>query len=154
MNFGGDVFQSVIKPKVTSTAGWEDLGPIPARFTQGFEGRYWRYVISNSIVLGVMSAVEVAREAHEIDGRPYYHLSVSKQIFPGGTHRATRNEARFVCKAFGMLDAEEDNHVPGGQVRNYWLPVAESLIGKECPCKEDEPAMVEDKGDYIWRGIT
>jgi len=100
-----------------------------------------------------MSAVEVARDPDDIEKGPEYHVSVSKNI-GGIVMRASRNEARFVIKAFDMLDADEDNHVPGGQVRNFWKPVAENLIGHVCPCKEEEPAMVEDKGDYIWRGIT
>ena len=43
---------------------------------------------------------------------------------------------------------------PNGCVRNFWRPVADHLSGYECPCVEHEPAMVEDKGDYVWRGLT
>lgn len=46
---------------------------------------------------------------------------------------------------------EEDNHVPYGIARNFWRPLAENLVGIECKCKEEEPAIVEDKGDYVWR---
>jgi hypothetical protein len=46
------------------------------------------------------------------------------------------------------------NHVPSGRVRNFWRPVADHLSGYECPCVADEPAIREDKGDYVWRGIT
>ena len=60
----------------------------------------------------------------------------------------------FESNAFGMTDAEEDNHVPGGFVRNYWLSVAENLIGHECQCKTTEPAIKEDKGDFVWRGVN
>lgn len=31
-------------------------------------------------------------------------------------------------------------------------PVAENLIGLQCAGKESEPAIIEDKGDYVWRG--
>jgi hypothetical protein len=53
-----------------------------------------------------------------------------------------------------MQDSDEDNHVPGGFVRNFWKPVAEKLIGHVCPCKDNEPEMAENKGDFVWRGIT
>lgn len=110
--------------------------------TMGFEGYYWEYPERGFTVI---SALEVVNP--EIG--PEYHISISKN-----RGRCSRNEARFITKCFGMQDAEEDNHVPGGFVRNYWLPVNESLIGKECPCKESEPVMREDKGDFEWRGIT
>ena len=48
----------------------------------------------------------------------------------------------------------EDNHVPGGFVRNFWRPVADRFSGYECACVATEPAIVEDKGDFVWRGIT
>lgn len=138
--------ESVIKPKTPKGTGWKDGGPTPSQYTLGFEGRYWLYPEQG---ITVISAVEVARDPHDIDKGPEYHISVSRN-----QQRCTRNEARFVLKAFDMEDADEDNHVPGGFVRNFWKPVAENLIGHICPCKDDEPAMVEDKGDFVWRGIT
>jgi len=56
-----------------------------------------------------------------------------------------------MIRQFDAEGAEEDNHVPYGFVRNFWLPVNQSLIGFECPCKATEPVMKENKGDYIWR---
>lgn len=90
----------------------------------------------------VISAVEV------VGSGPEYHISVS---YKGG--RCTRNQSGYVLKAFGMTDAIEDNHVPGGYVRNYWLPVADKYKGVECDCVDTETAISEDKGDYIWRGV-
>jgi hypothetical protein len=29
--------------------------------------------------------------------------------------------------------------------------VADHLSGYECPCQETEPAIREDKGDFVWR---
>lgn len=58
----------------------------------------------------------------------------------------------MVIRQFDMLGSEEDNHVPSGFVRNFFNPVAEHLIGIECPCKATEPTMVEDKGEFVWRG--
>ncbi|AHC47973.1 hypothetical protein AX27061_3513 [Achromobacter xylosoxidans NBRC 15126 = ATCC 27061] len=55
---------------------------------------------------------------------------------------------------FDLIDANEDNHVPSGRVRNFWRPVADRWAGYECPCQENEPAMREDKGDFVWRGVT
>ena len=138
--------ESIIKPKSPKGSGWVDGGPTPSHVTLGYEGRCWLYPEQGFTVI---SAVEVAKDPQDIDKGPEYHVSISRN-----RQRCTRNEARFVLKAFGMEDADEDNHVPGGFVRNFWMPVAENLVGHVCPCKDDEPAMVEDKGDFVWRGIT
>lgn len=140
------MIESIIKPKAPKGSGWIDGGQPSSAFTLGYEGRYWLYPERG---LMVISAVEVARDPDDIDKGPEYHVSVSRN---GG--RCDRNDARFVLKAFGMEDSDEDNHVPGGFVRNFWKPVAENLAGHVCPCKDHEPSMVEDKGDFVWRGIT
>lgn len=102
--------------------------------------------------LAVLSAVEVASDG-KVDKGPEYHVSISKQLFAGPT-RCTSDEARWVLDQFGLDGAEEDNHVPGGVVRNFWRPVATGLIGLECECKAEEPAIREDKGDFVWRPVT
>jgi hypothetical protein len=89
----------------------------------------------------------------KVDKGPEYHVSISKQLFAGPT-RCTSDEARWVLEQFGLDGAEEDNHVPGGVVRNFWRPVATGLIGLECECKAEEPAIREDKGDFVWRPVT
>lgn len=139
--------QNLIKPKEPTGLGWVRGPQAPARLIFGFEGHYWFYPQQG---IAVISALEVARDPEDvIDKGPEYHISISKN---GG--RCSRNEARFVLKAFAMEDADEDNHVPGGFVRNFWMPVAEKYIGHVCPCKDEEPAIIEDKGDFVWRGVT
>lgn len=86
-------------------------------------------------------------EPGEFDVGPEYHLSVSK-----AGQRCTSADAAWVLGQFDMADAKEDNHVPSGRVRNFWRPVADRFSGFECPCQETEPAIREDKGDFIWRG--
>lgn len=140
-------FNSIIKPKAPAGHGWSYVGLVDPTFTNGYEGVAWRHVSQN---LFVISALEVVYD-EGIDKGPEYHVSISKQKH-GRPRRCSSNEASFVIDAFGMDGAEEDNHVPYGVVRNFWLPVAESLIGMECPCKAEEPAIIEDKGDFVWRG--
>ena len=139
------MFNSIIKPKQPKGAGWARDPDPPGWVTIGYEGQMWSYPQQG---ITVISAVEVAVDTGGYSKGPEYHVSISKA---GG--RCSRNEARFVLKAFRMQDAEEDNHVPGGFVRNYWLPVNENLTGQECPCKESEPVIRENKGDFEWRGI-
>lgn len=84
----------------------------------------------------------------ESDVGPEYHLSISRN---GG--RCTLADAMWILGQFDLVDAKEDNHVPYGFVRNFWRPVADHLSGFECPCQDSEPAMREDKGDFVWRGV-
>jgi len=140
------IAESIIKPKRPTGTGWVDGGPTPSTFTFGYPGQYWFFPERG---IAVISAVEVASDKDDIDKGPEYHISISRN---GG--RCDRNESRFVLKAFDMQDSDEDNHVPGGFVRNFWKPVAEKFIGHVCPCKDNEPAVVEDKGDFVWRGVS
>lgn len=138
--------ESVIKPKRPKGKGWEYRGPASPETTMGYEGHYWYHPEQSLLVI---SALEVATDADGHSNGPEYHLSVSK--WP--RQRCTSQQAKWVVRAFDLDGAEEDNHVPGGFARNFWRPVAENLIGKECECKESEPAIVEDKGDFVWRGF-
>jgi hypothetical protein len=97
-----------------------------------------------------MSAVEYIAEGEKAG--PEYHLSFSRQGASGGVNRVTSNEAKWLLDQFGLEGAFEDNHVPGGKVRNFWRTVREDLIGLECGCQDEEATVREDKGDYIWRG--
>jgi hypothetical protein len=99
--------------------------------------------------LAVISAVEVIDD--EVIRGPEYHLSISRQHRTLGTRRCSSTEARWVLVQFGVEGALEDNHVPGGLVRNFWRPVADHLVGRECLCVADENAISEDKGDFVWR---
>lgn len=140
----------IIKPLRPISPGWIQGRNPPEWVSLGFDAETWFHPVSR---LCVISAVEVAQDGDGIERGPEYHISISKDT-PTGPKRCSGYEAREVLKQFGMEGAEEDNHVPGGRVRNFWKPVAENLIGLECACKADEPAIVEDKGDYVWRGVT
>lgn len=137
---------NVLKPKRPKGAGWEFLWPYPESQNFGYGGEVWFYPEQRLLVI---SCVEVTNDLDDVALGPQYHISASKQPH----QRCTRNEARFVQKAFGMLDADEDNHVPNGIVRNFWMPVADKYKGHVCPCKDTETAFKENKGDYVWRGI-
>lgn len=139
--------ESIIKPKSPKGAGWVCGGPYNTGL--GYECIRWFYPEES---INVLSALEVASDPGDIDKGPEYHISISRYT-QAGPERLSRNATRFVLKAFGMEDADEDNHVPFGKVRNFWMPVNENLHGYVCPCKETEPAMVEDKGEYVWRGL-
>lgn len=136
----------IIKPKRPISAGWTRLPDPHKAITLGYTGEAYEFSANG---LYVISAVEVAKDPDGIDKGPEYHVSISRH-----GKRCTSADALWVLSQFDMLDAEEDNHVPFGIVRNFWRPVADSLVGIECACKKDEPAIVEDKGDYVWRGVT
>lgn len=140
--------ESLIKPKKPKGQGWfleTRWRKTPDMVALGYEVISW----SHETGLFVLSAVEkVTPEPGQEDVGPEYHLSIS---YRGG--RCDKNQAKFVLEAFGLEDATEDNHVPGGKVRNYWRPVADKFSGIVCPCQDEEPAIVEDKGDFIWRGV-
>ena len=133
-----------VKVLMPKGPGWREI-PMDKRFTLGYPSRAFIHT-SN---LAVISSVEVASEPG-MDKGFEYHVSISKQS-TSGSGRCTSNEACWVLKQFDLDGAEEDNHVPGGIVRNFWRPVANNLVGIECPCKEAEPEVKEDKGDFIWR---
>lgn len=137
--------ESIIKPKHPQGRGWTRLATPAAFDNGGYPAACWRH---ESGIIGI-SAVEVSGDQGEASG-PVYHLSISAP----GPSRARRQEANWTLRQFGLDGAEEDNHVPGGVVRNFWRPVAENRIGMECPCKAAEPVMREDKGDFEWRGVS
>lgn len=134
---------SIIQPKKPHGTGWveEDASLL--------QSPYPLKAFSHESGLFCLSAVEVANEPGEPELGPEYHLSISMN-----GQRCSSAESAFALNAFDLNDAKEDNHVPNDKVRNYWRPVADNLSGYECPCKDEEPAMVEDKGDYVWRGVS
>lgn len=134
---------AVLRPRV---AGWREIpsSEIPADFTGPR-----RAFFHDASMLMVISAVEFIDDG-KVDG-PEYHVSISRQHPTLGTRRCTSVEAKWVLVQFGADGALEDNHVPNGLVRNFWRPVAESMVGRECLCVADENAISEDKGDFIWR---
>jgi hypothetical protein len=140
---------SLIRPKHPIALGWSrdyTWTPPPQLVALGFPVVAWRH---DSSGLFCLSAVEVAQEPGKPDLGAEYHLSISLN-----GQRCDSADAVFALAAFGLLDATEDNHVPSGRVRNFWRPVADRLSGFECPCTGHEPTIREDKGDYVWRGVT
>jgi len=140
--------ESIIQPKRPTGPGWarETRWVCPPQLRElGYPVEAWQHRFG----LFVLSAVEVAREPGKPDLGPEYHLSVSMS-----GQRCSLADAVWVLGEFGLADAKEDNHVPSGKVRNFWRPVADSLSGYECPCVDHEPTIHEDKGDFVWRGIT
>jgi hypothetical protein len=128
----GDWYQCSLPPSMNSHPGTVEVWMHKAEFV-------------------VITAVEVvALEPGEQPKGPEYHLSMSKQ-FNGVKVRCDSNEAKWILDEFKCFGAEEDNHVPSGFVRNFWRPVNDNLVGIECACKDDEPAIREDKGDFVWR---
>lgn len=140
---GGRSIISVLRPRFS---GWAEIPTNPKLLEMGGVARTFYHAERG---LSVISAVEVADDG-KIDKGPWYHLSVARQT-PMGPRRCTSDTARWVQKQFGLEGAEEDNHVPNGVVRNFWRPVADTLVGLECECKDEEPAIIEDKGDFVWR---
>jgi len=136
---------TIIKPKKPRGEGWVRLVPPPAWVSLGYDCDAWQYKD-----ICVFSAVEVAKDADNIERGPEYHISISLHTQHGPV-RCDSNTAKWVIDQFDCDGAEEDNHVPNGVVRNFWLPVNQNLIGMECTCKDKEPAIKENKGDYIWR---
>lgn len=102
----------------------------------------------------VFSAVEKTNRGFE------WHVSVSlaSPVIGGSARRAPRSVVRKVRRDFGLEQAEEDNHVPHGFVRNLWLTCDPDHRG-ECECVDEGPPIVEpfgepggDEGDdYEWR---
>lgn len=137
----------IIQPLTPSGAGWVRLPPLPKQVSLGYPA----IAFSHDTGLLVISAVEVAEDKDQINRGAEYHIIISKETFYGRKLRCDSNEAAWVLAQFGCVGAIEDNHVPGGFVRNFWRPVAEPLVGMECACKDDEPAIKEDKGDFVWR---
>ncbi len=137
---------TVITPKAPKAGtGWVELTPPPAWVTLGFEGRSFGHLERG---LFVISAVEVASDLGDLQKGPEYHVSISRN-----GRRCSSADAQQVLLDFDLESAEEDNHTPSAIARNWWRPVAEHLVGIECHCKASEPKIVEDKGDYIWRGV-
>ena len=140
--------KSIIQPKAPAGRGWEQVknnmtGKLDAL---GYPNQTWYHYQTGLLAI---SAVEVATDPAQPSLGPEYHLSIS-----AAGARCSTADALWVLAQFDLSDAKEDNHVPHGRVRNFWRPVADHLSGYECHCVNDEPAVREDKGDYVWRGVT
>ena len=146
---------SIIQPlrplHIAANAWVQDDAIHPSLFRMGYPIHRWVHM---TLDITVLSAVEVAKDKDGTTNGPEYHLSVSKATWPNGRYTASRIDtsgAKWVLAEFGLDGAEEDNHVPNGGVRNFWRPVSEPLVGKECRCKAEEVVIRENKGDFIWR---
>lgn len=139
---------AIVEPLKPSGPGWVKFAPPP-----GFEelGAVVDRYIHQVCRLSVISGVVVVEDQHGGPAGPHYHVSVCRLGEGFRPERCDSNDARWVLEQFAMDGAEEDNHVPNGKARNFWRPVAQKDIGRECPCKASEPAIVENKGDFIWR---
>jgi hypothetical protein len=145
MSAAGMVAPSIINPLQPSGEGWK-LIPTPQMPVQPNAVEVWKYKEKFAVISSVeMAEAEGVGSALEL----HYHVSISG----AGRKRVDSNDATWVLSLFGMDGAEEDNHVPHGFVRNFWRPVNENRVGIECACKEDEPAIRENKGDFIWRPV-
>lgn len=140
--------ESVIKPKRPTGPGWA-LVPVPLNELHPLLHLNPPETWIHKDGFRVMTAVEKPDALPgEVDMGPEYHVSISRNGW-----RCTSVDAMWVLGQFDVTDAKEDNHVPGGFVRHFWRPVADHLSGYECPCQDSEPAIREDKGDFVWRGV-
>lgn len=148
IKFNGLEVPSIIqslKP-VQNQSDWVQIDLPMSNFRESITATAWLHKAGFFCI----SAVEHASEGEPIDKGAEYHLSFSKRAVQG-IFRCDTNEVNQCLRDFAMGGAEEDNHAPYGKVRNFWRPVNENLIGLVCPCKDDEPAIRENKGDYVWR---
>ena len=105
----------------------------------------------------VISSISVVEDARDPEQQgPHYQGSIS--FYPTTASRPRRissSDAAYILRTWFSLDGwEEDNHVYNGAARNFWRPVNENKVGLECFCKQHEPKIVEDKGDYVWRPVA
>lgn len=140
-----DIIQP-LQPK--ADPDWGTLGDVRNTMKSAYPLTAWFHLRTE---LFVLSAVEVATDGDGTTNGPEYHLSVSKRKNGGIPARCSADQAEWMLEQFGLDGWEEDNHVPDGVVRNFWRPVAEGLIGKECVCKETEHLVVE--GDFEYRPL-
>lgn len=146
------MIDSVIKPLRPLRQGrtqWQER-EVDLRYHRGYPVERWFHITTD---IQVLTAVEVAHEKDGTTPGPEYHLSMSRAIFlPQFTiERIDTESAKWVLAEFGLNGALEDNHVPFGKVRNFWRPVAEPLVGRECPCNAEEVVIRENRGDFVWR---
>lgn len=87
----------------------------------------------------VISALEIADYPDGNGSGPQWHVSVS-----GPRRRPKPHEVRRALRAFGMADAEEDNH-HAGNARHFWIPLDEAHR-VDCECKTSERTIVEPDG--------
>ncbi len=134
---------SAVQPKKPSGSRWKKLD------YKGITGFPTCMYFHKPSKICVISAVEVASDGPGLEPICSYHISMTRN----GKRRTKPEETRFALRAFDMQYSNEDNHVPGGIARNFWRPVNDNMADHVCPCQDSEPAIKEDKGSFIWRGV-
>lgn len=143
------MIHDIIQPLAPSSRDWLTYGDVRAQLRSSYPVKAWEHP---ALKLFVISAVEVATDTDKVSRGPEYHISISKQLQRGMPTRCSREEGELVLREFGGLDGwEEDNHVPNGQVRNYWRAVADNMVGRDCACKGSEHLVTE--GDFEYRPL-
>lgn len=91
----------------------------------------------------VLSELSLHMEAPDGNGTtPQWLVTISAK-----GQRPTPKQTRKALRAFGMTEAEEDNHAPG-ITRGFFL-VVDPARRVACQCKTDETVVVEPDG-YRW----
>lgn len=118
------------KEPAPGATGWRALG----RIEQGQV-----YACGRLRVISLISLMKLPR-SEEVGLT--WHVSVSHE-----RRRPNDRELRRVRWAFGMREAEEDNHHPG-RARHLMMPV-NPAFRVDCECSEEESVIVEPDG-YTW----
>lgn len=92
----------------------------------------------------VISSLDIAKLPKSGGLGAQWHISVTAD----GDKRPKPHHVRRALRAFGVVDAEEDNHHPG-KARHFWLPLTVSER-VDCECKTDEVTVTEADG-YAWQ---
>jgi hypothetical protein len=130
-----------LKPITPSGLGWLSLGEVTG--LNGSTAFAWVHFGTHTQVL---SALDIAAQPRSGTPGPQWHISVVDRSTEE-PFRASSEQIRLARCAFGMLEAEEDNHHPGN-ARHFWLPIDPSER-VECECKTDE-LLVEEPDGYQW----
>jgi len=128
--------------KRPKTAMWkrEPTPNVSPRVREGIEvvSSWWRLGS-----LRVLSGMDGMKSAVDKSTVPHWHVSVSRI----GGHPSDADVA-VVRKAFGMNDAEEDNHEPG-RARHLFLAI-DPAHRAPCECNTAEMTIVEANG-HVWK---
>ncbi len=127
-----------VKARTPAGLGWLSLGEVP-----GGDGAHaWIHVSATQ----VLSSLDIAKLPRSGVLGPQWHVSVADRTTEEPL-RASANQIALARCAFGMLEAEEDNHHPGN-ARHFWMPV-DPNERVDCECKADE-VLVQDPDGYQW----